>query len=477
MLGRSHDLASFFCISVLSVLLLSALPVHADTDCSQLGAGYRPATADDAVVKNGQIPVGTCYNPTSAVGIDQTTEQAKQQLNTMWCGGRAASCGPYTTSVDGLDPKFAACAVKFLSAVRQKDPSICMVSAYRSTAHQAYLCGGGCGAINGPCAAAGRSKHQLGLAIDIEKPGMNTLPAFVHQMAQQGGGVSFPVANDDGHMQPASNGGDCSTPGYVAPSGPPVAQRMQNMAQSLQSIFAPPQPQQCPAGYTLMNGTCMPQQALSSQQTTNPYSYLSSTPASSVTPSTSVNPSTSGTGSGNTNTNSNSNGNASQIIGDLGSNVLNGNTNTNVSGTLNGGTQHGSSSSISAIDLINQIANPTSTDTGSPNQPQSTSTPVPLGSHLNDTVTLRGTPVSLNGTTQASDTYQLSPSVSQTFVSPDLSKTPVNTNAPIQPVNSTFAILEDLKQKLLYVLAFLKPFGGVTPRTATANNSATAYME
>jgi len=436
-------------------------------------AGTRPATAADIpLMTQAGIPnavVGMCWNA-SDPNVGQTDAQAKQTLNTMWCGGRAASCGPYTSTVDGLDPKFATCAAKFLQAVRQRDPSICIVSAFRSTAHQAYLCGGGCGVVNGPCAAAGKSMHQQGLAIDIEKPGMNTLPAFVHQMAQQGGGVSFPVRNDDGHMQPA--GGDCSTPGYVAPSGPSVPTTpIQSAMQGFQNLFVPPQPPQCPAGYVLLNGSCVPQQAMQSTQTSSPYNYLSPTPPpSSVTPVT-----TGTTGTTGTNTNTNTNSNSNPIN-------LGNNTGSTISGLLGGNGDNGSSggqsgSSTSAIDLINAIANPTTTQDATNPASTATGSPVTLTSSLNNTVALQGTPVGVSASSwQSSSTYSLSPTNSQTFVSQDMSQTPIQMQ-PMQPVNSTFAILEDLKQKLLYILAFLKPFGGVTPRATTVNNSTTAYME
>ncbi len=220
------------------------------------GGQSHPATQAeaDAAFPKGSVVVGktqVCPGQSSG-GITEDAGKAKESLNTMWCGGKAAQCGPYKSDVEHLDPQFTVCAAKFLQEVRQKDPSICIASGFRSTEHQQFLCSGGCGRVNGPCAPAGQSKHQSGRAIDIEKPGFNTLPAWVHQTAREGGGVSFPVPGDDGHMEPANtNASDCATPGYIAPgngggltSQSPTSQFASAIRQALgvQQPQLPPQP-------------------------------------------------------------------------------------------------------------------------------------------------------------------------------------------------------------------------------------------
>src|SRR5262249_40859629 len=137
-----------------------------------------------------------------------------------------------------------------------------------------------------------------------------------------------------------------------------------------------------------------------------------------------ANPTTStinASGSSNTNTGSIDNSNTSGSIG-------------NVSDLLgsSGSGQSSSGTSTSAIDLINAIANP---DAGSTT---ATGTPVALNGSLQNDVALNA-----NGQSNlpASGTvYSLNPGASQTFVSQDLSQSPINTYAPVA-ADSTFGVL------------------------------------
>jgi hypothetical protein len=59
-------------------------------------------------------------------------------------------------------------------------------------------------------------------------------------MARQGGGISFPVNNDDGHMEPANvNASDCASPGYIAPGngGGLIASPTQNFANAIRQAL------------------------------------------------------------------------------------------------------------------------------------------------------------------------------------------------------------------------------------------------
>jgi hypothetical protein len=466
--------------------------------CPDGSASHAATAAEAASGSNGGITAGVTQLCASdaKLGINAQVGEAKQYLKSL-PGGSSAN-------IDKLNDPYAVCAAKFLKAYQSMGGSVTILAAYRSPDDDARMCQNNpnCGALMNKPASQQTGNHQRGLAMDVRAANQTQMNQFAKSNPSFGvcfpfslGGVTGTGREDTVHMIPVggpgseASGAGCAgvqntcgvgTNVPVQQGSPSIASAMQQtggLLSGINSILNPPQPVQCPAGYLLLNGTCVPQQAMAASQTQNPYSYLSSTPASSVTPTSSVIPSTTGGTTDTSNTNSNTN--ASSAIGNLGSNVMSNDNSSggNISGMLDGGSQSGSGSSTSAIDLINQIANPTTTDNGSPTQ-QATGTPVQLGSNLNDEVTLHGTPVSLNGSTQGSSSaYQLSQNVSQTFVSQDLSKSPVNNYAPQQPVNSTFAILEDLKQKLLYIIAFLQPFGGVMPRTSTVSNSTTAFME
>ncbi len=136
----------------------SAVQVTAQsTNCP---AGTQPAVASDAAVQNGTIPLGTCYNP-NAVGINQASQSAKQNLASMVC--------PSGANIQNLDANFAVCADKFMKTLRQVVPGACITSGYRTPTQQLSACMSICGASScpGKCAAPGRSFHQRGLAIDV----------------------------------------------------------------------------------------------------------------------------------------------------------------------------------------------------------------------------------------------------------------------------------------------------------------------
>jgi hypothetical protein len=230
-------------ITTASIMLLAPTATFAQGVVPSCGGNIKPipATEKEVIASKGVIKLGELTCPIEQSGITAEFGQAKIDLNSMWCRGKAGQCGSYRSSVEELDPKFAVCAAKFLKEIRQRDGSICIESAFRSTAHQKALCSGQvCGKVSGPCAAAGTSKHQSGRAIDISKPGYNTLPPWVHQMAKQSGNISFPVRNDDGHMEPAnSTAGDCASPGFIAPGNGTglIASPSQNFANTVRQAL------------------------------------------------------------------------------------------------------------------------------------------------------------------------------------------------------------------------------------------------
>ena len=251
-----------------AVFAASYALVLADTTCPN--PGERPTVASDAVVQNGQLPVGICYNP-NTIGINQTAEQAKQDLYKM-ANGSGGSCQTTAqSSFEQLDPAFAVCADRFLQAVRQRDPNVHITSAYRNNAQQACVCR----QTSGPCAAPGNSLHQQGLAIDIQDGSSNTIPAWIHQAAA-GYGITFPVKNDDGHMQPLT-GSNCSDPNFkptdTSGGNTPPAQTLTN---PLQQTLRPTTPQAAQSSPLVSSSQPLTQSAATPAPTTIPSSPLAS---------------------------------------------------------------------------------------------------------------------------------------------------------------------------------------------------------
>ncbi len=193
----------------------------AQTTCP---ADSPPATtaADVAAMKAAGIEdatIGTCWNRKDA-NVGATQAQAKADLQGMWCGNKAAQCSysgtTYSSTIDGLDPKFALCADKFMKQLRTVDPTACIRSAYRSSAQQVCACQGICHANSCPglCAPPGNSYHQKGLAIDVNHPKI-TKQQLWSIGSQSGLGNPNGLHNSDpDHMQVMNGGTTCSDLGY-----------------------------------------------------------------------------------------------------------------------------------------------------------------------------------------------------------------------------------------------------------------------
>lgn len=142
---------------------------------------------------------------------------AKQYLRSIFTGSGSSGCSgrtPDSDKIGKLNPTFAICAAKFLQGVRRVDPSITITSAYRTTNHQACICGGG----RTGCAAPGRSNHQQGLALDLRARNY----AWLHAQIRSFGGLRhLTIANDPYHME-AIKGGPCMQAGYRPSDFSPV---------------------------------------------------------------------------------------------------------------------------------------------------------------------------------------------------------------------------------------------------------------
>lgn len=269
-------------------------------DCSSI-PGTRPATADDAAVKNGQVEEGTCYNPNDTA-IGQAAESAKQWLRQHATRGANISC---------LDGEFAQKIKSFMESVPGGPPTI--ISAYRPPEAQIALVRSGASKA-GPC----QSYHNYGLAVDFN----NTSQISWMRANAWTKGINIIGAWDPNHFQDARGRfgqcGKCSNyngdGALSAPTGAPTSQLSDAIRRAMgqQPPTAPPPPPQ---------PTLPPQQTLSPQPTLPSQSPTSSEPAQ-ITPISSF-----------INTNANTN------------------TNTNTKST---------SSPTSTIDLIKEFLDPVS---------------------------------------------------------------------------------------------------------------------
>ena len=471
---------------LLFVILVSFIQSHAAEVTSQpVGVSSttglpcsnpRPATQNDVDAHEDKIKLGDPICPRDEQTVAPDSGRAKRELDSMWCGDRAPRCGPYQTDVNQLNPQFSICAQRFLEAVRKKDPSICMVSAFRSTAHQGYLCSGGCGRVNGPCAAAGNSKHQQGLAIDIVKKGFNTLPGWVHAMAQ-GYGVRFPVRNDDGHFEPTP-GFNCADPNFRPTDTARNMTPSSGLTNALRGIVSPAQPfaQQPPPQQmcALPDGNFVPCSAIANPGGSMTPGAITPTSPSAPPPIGTQNttPYTSGTcapqfycqnnnlyyrtstcvdqlnqicPSGCSGTSCVGSQPVSDILGGILSNTSGTQTTPNTTSTP--------TSSLSVFEQIMLLANPEPVGTAA------TTVPLVLTIDAGESARLQGTPPPPGTPILPQDTYTLAPSGSQqTFTSSDLQ------NSMPYEFTGSQTTLSIMREALVRILAYLRPFGRPSPQ-------------
>lgn len=195
-------------------------------ECQKISPLHRPATMADLVVKNGTIPVGTCYNPAQA-GVSTDELEAKQYLKSLpkqWAGGSTYDCKTYEDkNIDKLNGRFAMCMAKFLKAyTAQYGPkSVRITSAYRSHDEQVCVCKGEkglCGKAlpedeNGIPIGGSGVGHQFGTAMDIH-PNNGDYAGF-HKFAAPFG-VWFRLGMaDKPHVEPKTD--ECGLNGAAPP--------------------------------------------------------------------------------------------------------------------------------------------------------------------------------------------------------------------------------------------------------------------
>ena len=369
---------------VLSIFFLPISLVHAADPCPLAGQ-VRATTQQEldrmraARLPEAMIVIGGCWNPNDPY-VGQDAGQAKLELSQMWCPNHPTlACGKYRSSVEDLSGQFATCIVDFIKKYRQRDPGLCIVSAYRSTEHQRCICGDGGEA----CAAPGKSNHQGGIAVDFRARNYDDMHTAVRAYP---GLRHLTLASDPYHVE-ADSSGKCGTGTGGPNTGPAQQSPLQSAMNAIRSLFSPPPP---PPISTPINPVYDPTKYFSTS--TPPTSSTFDTPSSTA------------------------------------------------------------STSRSVSDLIEAIAaNP-------PPPPSSTATGTPIA--LNNSIgNVAGLQAGEKPRTAANGSLAVSSlTPNNTFTSQDLSRTPTQN---ILRGNTTFVLLEALRQTLIHLLSLLRPFGGI----------------
>jgi hypothetical protein len=390
-----------------------------------------------------------------ARGINITNGQVCDNDQTQLTGGCAEDPIPFLLShytpgpassvegqngIKGLNSDFACRLSKFIKTY----PGIVIVSAFRSNETQAGLFDaavkkyGSESAARVHVAPPGKSRHNSGLAADL-----GNIPDNSRGQERQYG-LYYRMGYEPWHIEPSGDvaGGSAVGDGTGMDAAKTPTSGFSDMLRQYMGGGQQPATGAVPANNS------MP---------------ASSQPYGSTQSGTIAQPSTSGsTGS----TGAVTAGGTSQTTA-VPATIATGNTAqpTNVSDQLTTTQPTGSSN---AHDLLNALANPTTTKT------TSTSTPIALNGSLYQSQQLtqtqqvqydaNGQPIALNGS--LSNVSALGPNGQQTFTSQDLQYT--QSNSYVAPTNTSFAqrTLENLKQALLKLLSILKPFGYVRPQIA-----------
>ncbi|MBI4094012.1 D-alanyl-D-alanine carboxypeptidase family protein [Candidatus Kaiserbacteria bacterium] len=374
-------------------------------------------------------------------------------------GGKVVPRRAGNTLTDGIDPALACRLLQFFRAAKACNPKI--TSAFRSKSDQARACIGVCGNPNGcsrGCAAPGRSCHQQGLAVDIESRCAEKMSAEARRFNLISRIPGYPNPNhyqciEHGRSAGVSSctgpcmGGLAITPGPddFQPSGPPSS----GLARAVRDFLNPQQEQMC----SLPGGGQVPCSSIANPGAQQPLSQ-SQQPQLQQPPDL-----------GTQNTvpyapgtcppqfycaNSTYYYRASTCVDQVREKCSAGcssTSNTCASTTM---------SPLSAIDQIGLIAEPTSTPVGVVSDLL-----FELAISGDDVATLQDT-TAPSGALSTDGSYGAPPSVSQqTFVSGDLRYSQAEQYQP-QRLTTLQRTLATMRDTLLRVLAYLRPFGRPT---------------
>ena len=248
------------------------------TSADACPAGQRLATADD-VSKGLATTVGvSCVDSATANKLNGGCSFDPYPVINGFRANTAVLLTPQINSngaQNGISPILACRVAQFLQYARNQGHPLLISSGFRTPQQQTAACVHICGkaSCDGTCAPAGTSCHQYGLAVDVS--GNTTDLTWARSYLGVGSpaaGASayrlfFPIKNgsDIFHLQCVENpvaacnassvgcgGGNFQITGAGAAIGGAAKNPLQGLAQLLGLSSA----QQCPAGYTMMNGLC-----------------------------------------------------------------------------------------------------------------------------------------------------------------------------------------------------------------------------
>jgi hypothetical protein len=460
--------------------------------CSDGMTWSHTATREEAAAanNNGIIAGSTQLCPEDALlGINPAVGSAKIFLNSL-PKACVAPCAAYPDEahIRPLDSRFAVCAAKFIQAYSSIS-GVTITSAYRDASS----------GENSKAGGVPNSNHSKGVALDMTPKNGDYAKMVQFAKDNPSFGVCFPLPSEQWHMTLAGldskESQACASVGIkamcaeanfanlplIAGTPPTPQQLVQGATDQQQLINSWAQEQDCGAGYinvgAIGSPRCLPLQVSGLSQTNYPYSNLQAQPMHSGVPGIS--------GIGGSGFTS---GIASLLSGLIPATLNTSNPpgkNSNMNQTVyppiiypssipvqtDPNTNSKPKTATSAIELIHDIAYPTSTKATS----TSVVTVVSIGSVI---VSPGGTQYSISNPVQATvaplpGTHVVLPqqAVQQTFITPDLNKAPIQTYSPQQTLGPGTNMLNNMKQILVAILDILRPLRNSIQSTPPTNSS------
>ena len=414
-----------------ALLIAAAMILTAYAFAGVAAAGLPPSIVSLLTEEDKRLVFGGCgYDPYGA-------------LRPYIQGGNVIPVMRGNELADGIDPALACRLSKFLEAANRICPTR-IVSGYRSFEHQRNLCGpsGKTG-----CSAPGRSCHQYGLAVDLSSDCNGRLrqlaPQYQLHFPYQGVHVQCIEHRTAGRSSctgPCVGGLPISTDAVRPSSSSPISSLLERVRESLGLEGAPRQGEQ---NCTLPDGLVVPCSAIQNPGAQSNVQTFASSPTptqqlpSAQQPGQYLQPAQQ----------------PQSPASDASPAPIPISRSLSFGAEQTSATQSAEGEPLSVLDRLRLYAGlqtPTST---------ATSVPVVVVVRREDAAVLQSTSVTFATTSLLTENfYAFTPPVNQgTFVSPDLSGGFSSTFS--QGASSYWNVLENMRQILLRVLDYLRPFG------------------
>src|SRR3989344_3040642 len=445
------------------------------SEATGLPTGCRPVTADEIKIDPRLEGRQVCPGDVAA-GITGDVGAAKAYLKSLPKKPLSSCAPPNDQNIERLNSKFSVCAANFFKAYTQRYSGVVITSAFRDG--QPGTAGDGSGKSANSCAGgASGSNHMLGLAIDVYPADGNFPQIWNFARANPQFGVCFPyLAGDRPHMATAgfntAEAAACARQGVRPCEGGGIVDPVRDasvatspsssITSAIRNYLNPQQQQMCtlPDGKqvpcsAIANSGSVPQQVI--PQASQPQ-FQSPPPAVGTT--INATPYTAGTCAPQFYCVNNAYYYRSSSCVDRLYQQCPAGCSTSRGGCISG------TSTLSVFDQIGLIAEPTTTAVVTP------TAPLILTVGSGDAITLQQNPTQTGNIPPPSNSYTPPSYIpQQTFTSGDLRKTPAQQYSP-QELSVVQRTLATMKDTLLRVLAYLRPFG-----RPSSQSSVIEYVE